>query len=300
VVLVVDDDDDLRAAVRYELEEDGYLVIEAADGYEAINRCSAEHPDIILLDAMMPKLDGYGLLRHVKQDPSIADIPVVFMTGHDGTDAIVYVLTFGAHDYLVKPVDPSELRARVGAAVRIKKLQDHLRQANKDLERISRVDPLTGLRNRRDLEAELRLLSANAQRYELPIAALMVDIDHFKRVNDTFGHQVGDEVLADVARRLSSVARRGDLVGRWGGEEFLVILPMTSHQGARMLAERMRVTVGASPVRASRDGGVPVTVSIGCAGGDHDTVALIARADGALYDAKRGGRNAVVVAASSD
>src|SRR5512133_996046 len=205
----------------------------------------------------MPYLDGHAVLARVKADPRLADIPVVFVTSRVTTEDVVEGLRLGAHDYLRKPFEPSELLARVHAAVRSKALQDELRLRNAELELASRTDALTGLRNRRHLEERLQLLAAEGDR----LSVLLCDIDRLKQVNDTRGHAAGDEVLRVVAGRLRAAARPGDVPGRWGGEEFLVVLPG----------------------------------SVGVASGVEDGwEGLLRRADTGLYAAKDGGRDRVV------
>jgi diguanylate cyclase (GGDEF)-like protein len=201
----------------------------------------------------------------------------------------------GAHDYLRKPFEELELIARVSAAARMKLVQDELRQRNLELVEASRTDSLTGLLNRRYLEEQLPLLSSSAARHGQPLAALMIDIDHFKPVNDTHGHAGGDAVLRAVAQRLRVRLRMEDMLGRWGGEEFLVLAAQTDLEGAAALAESLRLRVATSAVQLGTVA-VPITVSVGCASvEDRDYESLIRRADEALYAAKSAGRNCVRV-----
>lgn len=293
-VLVADDSLVIRAVVRAHLEAKGYVVVEAVDGIDAVERCTATRPDVVLLDIEMPGLDGYQVLASVKAAPALRDIPVVFLTSRSGMDDVVAGLQAGAHDYLRKPFEPPELVARVAAAAQVKKLYDQLRERNAELDRMSRVDALTGLFNRRHLEEELDRQSSTARRDGTPLALLLLDIDHFKSVNDTYGHPAGDVVLQEFGRRLRGHLRAGDVAGRWGGEEFLVVLPRTDLPGALVVAERIRSTTCREPVTAA---GLPilVTVSGGCAAGPLDDPAdLVSGADAALYEAKAAGRNRIV------
>ena len=178
------------------------------------------------------------------------------------------------------------------AAVRVKELQDDLRQRNAELDRISRSDPLTGLANRRHLDEQLAAHAASADRHHHQLSVAVVDIDNFKGVNDTFGHAAGDAVLCEVARRLAASARVEDVVGRWGGEEFIVILPHCDLDGAVVVSERIRQAVSATPIRFEDGIAILVTVSIGCTGGDDER--LVERADAALYAAKKAGRDRTV------
>jgi diguanylate cyclase (GGDEF)-like protein len=299
-VLVAEDSMVIRAVLRRSLEEEGYRVVEASDGQAAIDRCHEDRPDTVLLDIEMPGLNGHEVLAYLQADEELRRIPVVFLTGKTGTDDIVAGLRSGAHDYLKKPFEAAELIARVGAAVRTKLLQDELRDQSAEFARMSRIDALTGLYNRRHLEERLREADSAAVRHSRDLCVVMVDIDHFKQVNDTEGHQGGDDVLREFTRRLQAEVRGEDVAGRWGGEEFLVILPETDIAGAATLAERIRASVAAEPfTHGTRR--FAVTMSAGCAAGPAgDTDELIRRADAALYRAKGEGRNRVLAAPAPD
>ena len=296
-VLVADDSLVVRAVVRGGLEEEGYRVVEAVDGRAALEQCRLDPPDVILLDVEMPELDGFEVLSALKSDAELRDIPVVFLTSRSSIDDVVAGLRGGAHDYLKKPFEHVELIARVGSAVHVKKLQDELRQRNVDLDRMSRTDALTGLYNRRHLDEELVRQQSQANRHLDPLCVLLLDIDHFKRVNDTHGHPAGDLVLCAFADRLRTELRAADIAGRWGGEEFLVIMPRTDLDGALEMAERLRRATAAQPITAGALE-ISVTVSGGCAlsvGEAPD--ALLKLADSCLYRAKALGRDRIVGAA---
>src|SRR5581483_8833868 len=251
-----------------------------------------------LLDIEMPALDGHEVLARMKADVALADIPVVFLTGRTGTDDIVAGIELGAHDYLKKPFEPPELIARINSAVRVKRLQDELRDRNAELDAVSRTDALTGLHNRRHAAEHLVRHVSSARRHGFELSVLMFDIDHFKAINDTYGHAGGDAVLREFAARVQPTLRTEDIPARWGGEEFLIIAPVTSSDGAHALAERIRASIAATPFAVGPHQTCSVTVSVGCAttrGEDPD--ALIGRADDALYQAKTGGRDQVVSAA---
>ena len=286
-VLVADDSLVVRSLLRRQLEETGYSVIEAVDGEEALRLCQDKKPEVVLLDVEMPKLDGYGVLRTMRKDPDLTDIPVVFLTARVSTEDVVEGLRLGAHDYLRKPFEPAELVARVSAALRMKVLQDQLRA-------MSRTDSLTGLANRRRLQDHLLSVCSAAQRHGHSVGVLMVDVDHFKAINDTFGHDAGDVVLRIVASRIAAACRLEDLAGRWGGEEFVVVAPLTDPGGATDLGERVRMGVAGKPIEMDNGSAIDISVSVGCAGGSDDPDALLRAADASLYEAKRTGRNRVV------
>ena len=293
-ILVADDSLVVRAVVRSGLEEEGYLVIEAEDGPSALDQSRRHQPDVILLDVEMPGLDGYQVLAELKADAQLKNTPVVFLTGRTGMDDIVAGLRGGAHDYLKKPFEPAELLARVGSAVHVKQLQDELWERNAELNRISRTDALTGLYNRWHLDDVIARENSTARRHGDQLSIVLFDIDHFKHVNDTYGHPAGDLVLVEFARRMSDELRAGDIAGRWGGEEFLLILPRTDTAGALHVAERVRIATAATPVIATTRH-IPITVSGGCATASKESPAeLLDLVDARLYQAKAAGRNQIV------
>ena len=292
-ILLADDSSTVRTIARMELDSAGYAVIEAADGEQALAAAIEHLPDVILLDIEMPVMDGYETVVALKADPRTADIPVVFLTGRTDAADVVRALKLGGHDYVRKPPEPAELLARVRAALRVKSLQDELRSRAVELDAMTRTDHLTTLFNRRHMEESLRAMTAGAVRHGYPIVVLIVDVDHFKTVNDTLGHAAGDEVLVEISGRLRSVKRTEDILGRWGGEEFLLLLPHTTAAQAAFLAERLRSVVSAEPIQTSL-GQLPVSISIGGAAaesaGHYD---LLLTADRELYSAKDAGRNRV-------
>jgi two-component system cell cycle response regulator len=286
LVLVADDSATVRAVVRLELEQADYRVLEAEDGHAAVAMAQANPVDVVLLDVEMPGLNGHEALRLLKADPRTRDVPVVFLSGASGGDDIVIALREGAHDYLRKSPEPAELLARVAAAYRVKQLQDQLRERAEELDSISRTDHLTGLHNRRHADEHLRSALAATARHGFALAVLLVDVDHFKQVNDTRGHTGGDEVLFEVAQVLSRGVRTEDLVARWGGEEFLVVAMHADPTAAGVLAERLRDSV-------ERTCGV--TVSIGGATTTGSGGSVVDVADRNLYAAKDAGRNRCVI-----
>jgi diguanylate cyclase (GGDEF)-like protein len=305
-VLVVDDNPDNIQLLRARLEARGYLVEQAADGEEALEKVySTPPPDLILLDVMMPKIDGFEVVRRIKSDDSLPFIPVIMQTALDSTDSMIQGLDAGADDYVSKPVNFRELDARVKSLLRIQGLQSALAQrerelsaANAQLLVMSSTDVLTGVANRRSLEEKLHDMWEHSQRLHEPLSLVMCDIDHFKRVNDDFGHQVGDIVLQQFARLLQTEAREIDRVGRYGGEEFVLLLPGTVLDAAVTFAERIRQRVEEQQFVYGDNSVLHRTMSCGVAAWPHpriaDPEALIKAADDALYVAKETGRNRVV------
>jgi two-component system, cell cycle response regulator len=297
-ILVVDDEPDIRRLLARLLKSGGYHVTAAPDGPTALALAAELDPDLVLLDVSMPGMDGYAVCRALQQRERVP--AVIFVSAYGTTRDRVEGLEAGAVDYVVKPFDPVEVRARARAALRTQAVRDALAlQAS--------TDPLTGLANRRQLDLRLAEAFDLAHRHGRPLACLMLDVDHFKRVNDTYGHAAGDAVLREVAARARAECRAVDTVARFGGEELTVLLPETDAEGARTVAERMRAAVAATPVPAwATDGAlvaIPVRISIGIAAlGPHTPTAeaLRATADGALYQAKQTGRDRVVVANASD
>ena len=299
-ILVAEDSLVIRTVVRRHLEAQGYAVLEAEDGREALESCRKERPDVLLLDVEMPVLDGHRVLEALKADPELSLIPVVFLTGRTSTDDVVAGLALGAHDYLKKPFEAAELIARVSSAVRLRALQDELRSRNLELDRMSRTDPLTRLHNRRHVEEQLHQHASASRRHGHPLSVIMLDIDRFKVINDTYGHAAGDAVLREFASRLRSLLREEDVGARWGGEEFLVALPFTDLAGAATIGERLRTAVADEPFPLPDGQTVGVTVSGGYAsGGGENPERLVHDADVALYEAKRSGRNRIVASSAA-
>jgi diguanylate cyclase (GGDEF)-like protein len=303
-ILVVDDHEDNIELLRARLEARGYEVFGASDGQAALDQVESVSPDLILLDVMMPKMDGMEVVRRLKANKSLPFIPVIMQTALDSTENKVEGLDAGADDYITKPINFAELEARVNSLLRIKKLEteltdkkNELSDLNDKLRRISLTDGLTDIDNRRSLEDRLHEMWQHSERLHEPIALIMCDIDKFKSVNDNFGHQAGDAVLKEVAQLLKGEAREIDRVGRYGGEEFLLILSGTVLDAAVTFAERLRERVDAHTFTYT-GGTLKRTISCGVAASPHprvkDQEALLRAADDALYVAKETGRNRVV------
>ena len=285
VILVADDDRVTRAMVSSWLIGAGYEVIAAADGDQALQLAGEHRPDLLLVDVTMPGRDGYEVCRAIQAESATAP-PVIFLTAHGQTNARVAGLDAGAVDYIVKPFANEELVARVRAALRTKAVHDGLAET-------AARDGLTGVFNRRGLDARAAQAVALAKRHSRPFACLLLDIDHFKQVNDSYGHAVGDGVLREVARRIRDYSRITDTVGRYGGEEFVVLLPETSGHEAVAAADKIRAHLGSIPVAIGATT-IAIHASVGVAAWSstmRSAAELYAAADQALYRAKELGRD---------
>jgi diguanylate cyclase (GGDEF)-like protein len=303
-ILVVDDHEDNIEVLKVRLESWGYRTASAYNGPDAIKFVEATPPDLILLDVMMPDMDGNEVARRIKGNAKLPFIPIIMQTALDSTDSKVEGLEAGADDYITKPIDFPELKARLRSMLRIKRLQEALEErekelleANERLTHMSQTDALTGLDNRRHLNERIDEMFSHAKRLNEPFSLVMVDLDKFKSVNDTYGHQAGDEVLKQLASILREEAREIDRVGRYGGEEFMLLLPGTVLDAAVTFAERVRKRIERHTFTFP-DGTITRTSSFGVAGWPHPKIEqsddLVRSADDALYVAKETGRNKVV------
>lgn len=303
-VLVVDDHEDNVELLKMRLEAWGFQAEVETDGASALAHIERDPPDLVLLDVMMPNVDGIEVARRVKGNPDLPFVPIIMQTALDSTESKVEGLEAGADDYITKPIDFAELKARIRSMLRIKRLQETLEErerelieTNERLRQVSITDGLTGLDNRRHLEERLQEMFEHASRLNEPFSCVMCDLDKFKSVNDTYGHQAGDAVLRQLADILREEAREIDRVGRYGGEEFMLLLPGTVLDAAVTFAERVRKAVESHTF--TFDGGtLQRTASFGVAGWPHprivDCDTLVRAADDALYVAKETGRNKVV------
>ena len=296
-ILVAEDDLVTRRMLQAYLVKWGYEVVMVADGQQAWQILQQENaPRLALLDWMMPEMDGMSICREVRRLEIQPYIYLILLTARKYHEDIIAGLEAGADDYLTKPFDPIELRARLRAGARVVELQDNLIEAREALRDLAMHDPLTQLLNRRATLDFLLTELNRATRDLKPLTVMMVDIDHFKLINDRFGHPAGDGVLCEVSRRLRASLRAYDIVGRFGGEEFLVVAPGCDVSPGLMRAERLREVVCAQPV-ILKDLSINVAVSVGVASSPEpkpqDLESLLSAADKALYRAKEGGRNRV-------
>lgn len=281
-ILVAEDDRFYRQILGKRLRGVGYDVFLTANGEEAWQALHEHAVELLLTDWMMPRLDGYELCRRVKRDPGLDKVYCILLTAKDRVDDKVSALDGGADDYLLKPCDDSELLARVRTGLRVHRLYARL-------EEVSVTDSLTGVGNRRFFDRRLREEVSRCRRYGTPLSLVLIDLDHFKDINDRHGHPVGDDVLVHVGAALRERVRSGELVARIGGDEFAVLMPNTDLDGARAFAEWVEEALTKLPLAMAELVGLEVAGSAGCAelledGSDHD---LLKTADAALYERKK-------------
>lgn len=321
-VLIVDDNPQNIRLTAALLQPEGYNLAFAQRGEDALSQISERQFDLILLDVMMPGMDGFETCRRIKKNPEYRDVPVIFLTARDDTDSLVEGFEAGGVDYVAKPFHGAELLARTRAQVGLRqaqlrveeinaklnkqilksmKAEEELAQINVELNRLASTDTLTGLANRRQMTSIAEFELERAERTGARPSVIMCDIDHFKRINDRFGHDCGDAVISGVAQVIQSSVRRQDLCARWGGEEFLIFLPDTSPKGAAVVAEKIRDAVAQGAYRCENSEVTP-TLTLGIAGCQAGTAfyEAVGRADRAMYRGKENGRNQVVTADESD
>jgi diguanylate cyclase (GGDEF)-like protein len=307
------------------IENSGYESVLAQTGQQVFDFVSKEKPDLILLDIMMPEIDGYEVCRILQQDETTRQIPIIFLTAKVEAADIVKGLEAGAVDYITKPFNTIELQARIKTHLELKKVRDDLKQSNKQLQEVNtalqaanqlitvknqmlkemmeqleyaaKVDALTGLFNRRYAVEKIEEEVARQQRNQKSFSFLMADIDFFKKVNDTYGHDGGDHVLKAISQMMQQTIREQDWLARWGGEEFLMLLPESDLAEAMLVAERIRQKIEENVIDYQKMK-IAVTITLGVAtyDGTEPVEQIIKKADNALYDGKASGRNCVVAA----
>lgn len=322
-ILLVDDSEDNLTLTSLVLEKDNHSILTARNGREALRIAQQDNPDVILLDIQMPVMDGFEVCRRLKADSETANIPVLFLTAkHKDIDSMSLGLSLGAEDYIVKPFSSIELRSRVSVLARLKRQMDELGQKNLELaqtnetleetnnqlveaqqalEQMAVTDPLTALYNRRYFTERLSEAFASIDREQILIHIIMFDLDHFKNVNDTYGHQMGDAVLVQFSHILRRAVRKNDIIARIGGEEFVIAMFNIPSDRAHAAADRIRAEVEKYKFE-SEGNKLRLTTSIGVA--SHPDLKLesptlekmLQEADEALYYAKTHGRNRMVVA----
>lgn len=294
-ILLIDDSPDIHDLVEIALAGQGFALLHADDAQDCRARVRDERPDLILLDVNMPGISGFEACGLLQADPATQNVPIIFLTGQNDADQKAAGLELGAVDYVSKPFHKAELLARVRTVLRIKLQRDKLAEQ-------AQTDALTSLGNRATFERRLAESVSAAQRYGRPWSLVMIDLDHFKRLNDTHGHPFGDSVLQALGRVLQQMARDTDIPCRYGGEEFAVLLSETNLEQGLQAAQRIRAAIAGMELTC---GSIPfrITASLGVASstqwaglGALTSPALLAAADAALYRAKRDGRNQVAAA----
>ncbi|MFP4030643.1 MAG: diguanylate cyclase [Desulfococcaceae bacterium] len=301
-VLMVDDNPRNLQVLGAILKREGYELIVAADGRQALNAVRRTRPDLILMDVMMPVMDGFEACRRIKCEAEGREIPLIFLTARNETDDLLQGFEAGAVDYVTKPFNQAELLARVRTHIDLRRSRmaletayAELAAAHRQLELAARTDPLTGLFNRREMMERITAEVGRFQRNGAVFSLAIADIDEFKPFNDRYGHACGDRVLCAVADRMRDRIRRQDVVGRWGGEEFLVLLPDTDLEGAAAAAENLRQAVRSTGCRwAGEELSVTVTIGVSEFQADMDADACLRVADNRLYAGKAAGKNRVV------
>ena len=296
-ILVVDDVP-ANIEILLALLGDTYDVLVAIDGETALEIAQEEPLDLILLDVIMPELDGYSVCERLKKGVTTKEIPVIFITAVTDEISIEQAYEVGGIDYVTKPFKPKELRARIKRELQMQALIQELAQSKLELEHLAVTDALSGLYNRHyfsQISEELLMLS---KRNKTVMSVVILDIDHFKKINDRYGHGVGDMVIKHIAKTLQDVTRKSDIVCRWGGEEFLLLLPETDGDGAYTIAQSIRKTIEHTSVVIDDDLMVGYRASLGVSVVDSEAGIdkAINDADHALYEAKNLGRNHVCMA----
>jgi len=297
-ILMVEDKDFEERKMIQTLEHDEHTITAVQAGADLISKVAENDYDLLIISLNLESEDGLRLCSHLRSNEKTRGTPILMIGEEQDMDRIAHGLEIGAHDYVLRPVERSELQARVRTQIRRKRFQERLKSSYEISLSMALTDSLTSLYNRRYLEVHLEKLLEKNRHDRKSLAVLMIDIDHFKSVNDTYGHNVGDEILKIFAQRLKDGLRPTDLVARFGGEEFTVILPDVTKERAHMVAERLRRNIANDPITCSTpDGCLNITTSIGGAIIDyepHTVQEAIERADKLLYEAKEEGRNCCV------
>ncbi|MCB1191903.1 MAG: diguanylate cyclase [Leptospiraceae bacterium] len=291
-IFIIDDKPkNIQVAVNI-LQEDNYKFFVSTSGKNVVSKIRDIDVDLILLDVMMPGINGYEVFMDLQKDQKTNDIPIIFLTAVTDSESVIRAFDLGAVDYITKPFHPKELKARVKTHLKLRQTLKELKEKNVLLEVLSTKDALTNLYNRRFIEDSLKRDFFKSQRYKTPLSCIMIDIDNFKFINDTYGHQIGDMVLKDIGKLLLTSSRKTDLCGRYGGEEFLIIVQQELENAAQFAEKLVKIIRNYSFVY--KDINLNITVSIGIASFNEeikDQDELVKFADDALYNAKKQGKD---------
>lgn len=295
-ILVVDDSPIYRKLVEQSLSNQRHRLLFARNGREALDAFAQQHPELVITDWSMPDLSGIELCRRIRRDFRQHYAYLILVTSNSNKEQVIEGLSAGADDYVTKPFHPGELVARVGVGSRMIQLHREIETKNRQLEQLALTDPLTGLPNRRAIDLWVENQLSSAARHEFPVWIVIADLDHFKRVNDTYGHEAGDNVLKAFSSVLKANTRRSNTCGRLGGEEFLLILTHTNREQTQIALERIRTRLALEKFQLGNET-FSVTASFGVAGFSGTSAVefadLLSHADSALYTAKANGRNRI-------
>lgn len=292
-VLVIDDDQDFVAMMKLILSLNNFDVTVAYSGKEGLNKIVTDDIDVVILDVMMPELSGFEVCKEIRKSKESTKLPIILLTAKGEKEDILEGINCGANDYIVKPFESEILIAKIRSLIKLKELQDELERKNKLLENLAITDGLTGIYNYRYFYEKLKEEFERAKRYNTPLACIMIDLDFFKKINDKYGHMVGDLVLVELTRKVLENIRKNDIFARYGGEEFVLLLPHTSENGAYNEAERIRKAIENSRFNEVEDEKITISLGISCYPADYvkTETDLLKYADEALYMAKNSGRN---------
>lgn len=293
-ILIVDDIPKNLQVIGSHLGHEDFELIMATSGEAALEVLEEDIPDLILLDINLTGIDGIETCKKIKEDEKLQNIPIIFLTAKTDIDDIVLGFEVGAVDYVTKPFNKSELKARIYTHLELHHLRQELIEKNRELEVLSRTDPLTKLNNRRSMMEFLNYEAGRIDRGTDPAGVILMDIDDFKSFNDTYGHEAGDEILKKVSQCLTESVRKSDKVARWGGEEFLVVLPETSISGTEDVAEKIRKNIEETEL-VYKEQKLNITITAGCSTLiDENIDRSINYADEKLYIGKEQGKNRVI------
>jgi len=310
-ILVIDDDPETSRLVSSWFSGKPYEIISADEGRTGLDLALRNNPDLILLDIRMPGVDGLTVARHIKQNIETRAIPIILLTACRDVNSKVEAFAVGAEDYITKPFQLEEVDARIQALIKRRDFLSgleitirHLQDDNQEMERLLELDEKTGLYNFREFRRRLHADFLRSERYGAPLSLVLLDIDDFKQINDTLGHQAGDQALVELAMLVAGGARKTDVAARYGGEEFAVILPHTDNAMAFLVAQRTRAAIAefiflrdTTPIRLSVSAGVATYPT---SDGIETVDSLVRAADMAMYEAKKKGKNQVVAARASN
>jgi len=297
IKILVVDDTEINIEILNELLGDEYNVLSALDGEFALEIAHDDIPDLILLDIMMPTMNGYEVCRRLKENKTTRDIPIIFITAITDEEAIEKAYDVGGVDYIIKPFRPKELLARVKRELELHRYIIELKKSKDELKLLASTDSMTNLYNRRYFSKTSKHILDLAKRNSTDLSIIMFDLDNFKKINDIYGHTIGDSVIVAFANILKTHQRTSDIICRFGGEEFIVLLPETNLKGASVVAEKIRVELESTKILIESDRYIQLTVSAGVTdirvSEEVDIEASITRSDKALYMAKNSGRNKI-------